>query len=141
MTGKFNRTAAYEAQRGELAWEAQIAPGQPWILRGDTALTQSGQVLDLRTGKSTGSAFSLRRGGCNYAVASEQVILLRDRSACYVDVQTQQKHALYAVRSGCSNSLIAADGILSVPNFAVDCICNYPVQTAFAMVHVGDKGN
>jgi outer membrane protein assembly factor BamB len=140
LAGKFNRAAAYDAQRGELAWEAQIGPSQPWILRGDTALTQSGQTYDLHTGKPTSSSFSLRRGGCNYAVASEQLILLRDRSACYVDVQTQQKHALYAVRSGCSNSLIAADGILNVPNFAVNCICNYPVQTAFAMVCAGDKG-
>lgn len=136
LTGKFNHAAAYEGKGGELVWEAQIAPGQPWILRGDTALTQSGQMLDLHTGKPTGEPFSLSRGGCNYAVASEEVILLRDRSACYVDVDTQQKHALYAVRSGCSNSLIAADGILSVPNFAVNCVCNYPVQTAFAMVHV-----
>jgi hypothetical protein len=41
------------------------------------------------------------------------------------------------VRSGCSNSLVAADGVVSVPNFAVSCICNYPVQTSFAMYHPG----
>jgi hypothetical protein len=57
-----------------------------------------------------------------------------------VDIATQQRHALYAVRSGCSNSLIAADGILSVPNFAVGCICNYPVQTSFAMAHADGSG-
>jgi outer membrane protein assembly factor BamB len=139
LSGKFNRAAAYDAQRGEVAWEAQVAPGQPWILRGDTALLQSGQIVDLRTGKPAGDAFSLRRGGCNYAVAGEQLILLRDRSACYVDVDTRHKQPLYAVRSGCSNSLIAADGLLSVPNFAVGCVCNYPVQTSFAMVHVAEQ--
>ena len=38
------------------------------------------------------------------------------------------------MRSGCSNSLIAADGLLNVPNFAVGCVCNYPLQTSFALV-------
>jgi hypothetical protein len=41
-----------------------------------------------------------------------------------------------AVRAGCSNSLIAADGIVSVPNLSVGCVCNYPMQCAFAMVHM-----
>jgi hypothetical protein len=59
---------------------------------------------------------------------------VRDQSASYVDVATGEKQRLYAARSGCSNSLIAADGVLSVPNFSVGCICNYPVQTAFALV-------
>lgn len=135
IAGKFNRAAAYHADSGERAWDAQLAPGQPWILRGDTAVSQSGQVIDLRTGKPSGEALPLRRGGCNYAVGNEQMILLRNRSVCYVDAQTRESQSLYAVRSGCSNSLIAADGLVSVPNFAYGCICNYPVQTSFAMVH------
>ena len=32
------------------------------------------------------------------------------------------------------NAFVAADGVLSVPNFAVGCVCNYPIQTSFAMV-------
>jgi outer membrane protein assembly factor BamB len=137
VAGKFNQVAAYEAGTGRRVWQAQIAAGQPWILRGETALTQAGAVHDLRTGQPTGQTYDLRRGGCNYAVANEKLILLRDRSACYVDAETCQKHPLFAVRSGCSNSLVAADGVVSVPNFAVSCICNYPVQTSFAMYHPG----
>jgi len=48
---------------------------------------------------------------------------------------------VYAVRSGCSNSLVAADGLLNVPNFAVGCVCNYPIQTAFAMVHMPEAAD
>ena len=40
------------------------------------------------------------------------------------------------VSSGCSNSTVPADGLLNVPNFAVGCVCNYPIQTSFAMVHM-----
>jgi hypothetical protein len=61
---------------------------------------------------------------------------LRDRSACYIEMATANRHYLRNVRSGCSNSLIAADGVLSVPCFSTGCVCNYPVQTAFALVHM-----
>ena len=76
------------------------------------------------------------RGGCNYAVAGRHLLFVRDRSACYVDLASGKASHLRNVRSGCSNSLIAADGLLTVPNFAVGCVCNYPIQTSFAMVHM-----
>jgi outer membrane protein assembly factor BamB len=140
VAGKFNRAAAYRAADGEVVWQAPVSGGQPWIFRGETALTQSGTLYDLRTGKAVGKPLDLRRGGCNYAVASERLILLRDRSASYVDIETRQKQPLYAIRSGCSNSLVPADGVVSVPNFAVGCVCNYPLQAAFALVHQPEAG-
>jgi len=32
------------------------------------------------------------------------------------------------------NNIIPADGLLNVPNFVTDCVCNLPIQTSFAMV-------
>jgi len=133
LVGKQGRAYAFEAATGEPAWEAPLG-GQPWILRGETFITQHGAVFQTRTGKPSGKSFPLTRGGCNYAVASPNLLLQRDRSACYVDLDSAQKQSLYAARSGCSNSLIAADGLLNVPCFSVGCVCNYPVQTSFAMV-------
>ncbi len=133
LAGKHGQAFAFEASGGAPVWEARIG-GSPWILRGETFLTQQGVSFEAATGKQTGSPVALRGGGCNYAVAAEHVILVRDQSASYVDSATGKKQRLYAARSGCSNSLIAADGVLSVPNFSVGCICNYPVQTAFALV-------
>jgi hypothetical protein len=72
------------------------------------------------------------------AIGGSQPCILRDHSASYVDLATRTKHSLFAVRSGCSNSPIAADGLLNVPCFAVGCICNYPVQTSFAMFPLPD---
>lgn len=135
VAGKHGQAAAYAADSGLPIWQARLG-GQPLILRGATFLTQSGEAFDARTGKSLGKPLVTKRGGCNYAVACEHLLLLRDRSVSYVDLEDRHKQDLYAVRSGCSNSLVAAGGLLNVPNFAVGCVCNYPVQTTFAMFHL-----
>jgi len=63
-----------------------------------------------------------------------------NESRLHFDLSTRAEQPMYAVRSGCSNSLVAADGVLSAPNFAVRCVCNYPVQTAFAMFPSPEAG-
>lgn len=135
LSGKHGQGRAWAARDGQELWSQPLG-AQPLILRGTTFLTQDGHLYDTRTGKRLGGPLRLNHGGCNYAVGNEFCVFLRDRSATYVDVQTQVKHELFAIRSGCSNSLVAADGVLSVPNFAVGCVCNYPIQTSFAMVHM-----
>ena len=52
------------------------------------------------------------------------------------DSESGEKFHLRANRSGCSSSLVPAGGILSSPNFSVGCDCNYPLQTAFSLVHM-----
>ena len=141
LAGKLKSAHAFRAATGEPAWEATIGGGQPWILRGETFVHQSGHVFDVRTGKQVSTRSILTRAGCNYAVANEHLVFLRDHSVCCIDVEHQTKRYLYAIRSGCSNSLVAADGLLNVPNFAVGCVCNYPIQTAFAMVHMPEAAD
>ena len=135
IAGKHGVARAYGARSGTLAWETRVG-GQPLVVMGDTFMAQSGEIFDVRTGKPVGKAPAARRGGCNYFVAGRHLAFLRDYSAAYVELDAKRKHHLRSVRSGCSNSLIAADGVLSVPNFAVGCVCNYPIQTSFALVHM-----
>ncbi len=137
ITGKHGRARAYKAANGEPAWEQNLGGGQPLILRGESFLNQGGIAFDTLTGKPLDKTpLFLKAGGCNYAVANPHLVLLRDRTACYVDVQTRAKHYLRNIRSGCSNSLIAADGVVSVPNYTVGCVCNYPIRCSFALVHM-----
>lgn len=138
VAGKQKRACAFEAASGHELWQKPIGAA-PWVLRGETFLHQGGGVVDLRTGEHQGTAFSIRRGGCNYFVAGPHLLFIRERSVSYFDFETKQRRSLFAIRSGCSNSLVAADGLLSVPNFAVGCVCNYPIQTSFAMVHVAEE--
>ncbi len=99
-------------------------------------MTQSGHNYDAPSGELLSEARTFTRGGCNYAVGTRWLVLVRDYSVCYVDRQSGEKHYLRNIRSGCSNSLVAADGVLNAPCFSVRCICNYPIQTSFAMVHM-----
>ena len=140
LTGKYSELHAFDAKTGKEIWHKTIGGGQPMILRGETFLTQAGHTYNTRTGELLSGESLFKRGGCNYGVANEHLVFLREYSASYVDVGTKQKHRLRNVRSGCSNSLVAADGILSAPCFSVGCICNYPIQTSFAMVHMPEVG-
>ncbi|NLX95397.1 MAG: PQQ-binding-like beta-propeller repeat protein [Rhodopirellula sp.] len=133
LAGKSGRAYAFAAADGKPIWQRPTGAA-PWILRGDTFIHQGGGVCRIDNGEPVGEAFAIQRGGCNYAVASKHLLLVRERSISYFDSESRQKQSLFAVRSGCSNSLVAADGVLSVPNFAVGCICNYPVQTSLAMI-------
>ena len=135
ISGKMGQVHAFDAVTGQERWHKAIGGGQPIIIRRETFFSQSGHLFDLATGELLRGASLFRRGGCNYAVGNQALIFLRDRTASYVDVATAKKYYLRNVRSGCSNSMVAADGVLSVPCFAVGCICNYPIQTSFAMVH------
>jgi outer membrane protein assembly factor BamB len=133
LAGKSGETYAFDAQSGTLRWHEPIG-GWPMILCDTKFLTQQGQPCDVRTGKRLGPPLTFGKGGCNYAVAGPHLMMFRDQSASYIDLANGKKQDLYAVRSGCSNSLIAADGLLNVPDFSVGCVCNYPLQTSFALV-------
>ena len=133
LVGKNGLARAFDARSGKVLWERRVGGAQPWILRGETFLQQSGTSFDIRTGTPAGRPVNLRHGGCNYAVGGAHLVMVRDRSVCTVDPNDGTRQHLRNVRSGCSNSLIAADGLLNVPNFAVGCICNYPIQTSFAL--------
>jgi len=41
----------------------------------------------------------------------------------------------------CVNNVIPADGLLNVPNFCADCVCNLPIQTSFAMVYMPEAAD
>ena len=133
LAGKTLDTYAYDARDGRPLWHERIGH-PPIILCGDRFLTQQCQPFDLRTGKSLGPARISHLSGCNYAVANPYLMLMRDTTASYLDLASGESRHLYCIRSGCSNSLIAADGLLNAPCFSVGCVCNYPIQTSFAMV-------
>jgi outer membrane protein assembly factor BamB len=140
LTGRHNEVHAFDAHDGNELWHKKIGGGQPLIVMADRFINQAGHTYDLRTGELAGGKSLFVRGGCNYAVANEHLLFVRDRCASYVELDTREKHYLRNLRSGCSNSLVAADGLLNAPCFSVKCVCNYPIQTSFAMVHMPEVG-
>ena len=140
LTGKQGQARAFNARNGAEVWQGPVS-SQPCVVRDDTFIPQGGNIFDIRSGQPLGKRLPVTRGGCNYFVAGQHLLMIRDRSVCTIDLEggsevggkENGKHYLFNIRSGCSNSLIAADGLLNVPNFAVGCVCNYPIQTSFAM--------
>ena len=57
---------------------------------------------------------------------------MRDGHATYFDLATGAHTYLRGIRSGCTNSLIPADGVLSAPNYSRHCNCNYPLSFSLA---------
>jgi hypothetical protein len=43
------------------------------------------------------------------------------------------------IRSGCTNSIIPANGILNVPYFYEGCTCGYPLASGLGMVHMPEQ--
>ncbi|MFT5467741.1 MAG: outer membrane protein assembly factor BamB [Verrucomicrobiales bacterium] len=139
--GKNERTVALNLDSGEMVWERDSKGQQPLIITGDTFINQVGHTYETATGKVLDGSRLFTRGGCNYAVGSENLLFLRDNCAAYIDIKSGEQTNLRNLRSGCSASLIAADGVLNSPCFSVGCVCNYPIQTSFSMVHMPETGS
>jgi hypothetical protein len=137
LTGKAGQARALEAATGRELWHRRGGFAQPLIVADNWFLSQTGAKHDLLTGKPLLSRPLFRRsGGCNYAVAGKHLLFLRARCASYVELERGTEISLRNLRSGCSNSLVAAGGILSAPCYSFGCICNYPLQGSFALFHL-----
>jgi len=140
LAGKGDRTYGLDAGTGEAIWARPMRGNQPLIVRAETFINQAGHTYSIRTGELVDGNALFRSGGCNYAVGGQNLLLLRSHCAAYVDLESRRQYNLRNLRSGCSNSLVAADGLLNVPCFSVGCVCNYPIQTSFAMHHFPEAG-
>ena len=136
LGGKGNQIFALDAKSGDEVWQKPMRGQQPLIVGPKTFINQTGHTYDVRTGDLVSGKALFKRGGCNYAVGGKNLLFLRSNCATYIDIDSRQEYAIRNLRSGCSNSLVAADGLLNAPCFSVGCICNYPIQTSFAMFHL-----
>ena len=139
LAGKANQTFALNLTNGAQVWQKAIRGQQPLILGPETFINQTGHTYKVASGDLVSGSALFRRGGCNYAVGGKNLLFLRSNCATYVDIGTRKEYAIRNLRSGCSNSLVAADGLLNAPCFSVGCVCNYPIQTSFAMFHMPES--
>ena len=150
---------AYRGSDGKVLWKTGDSYKGPPIIYHDRVITQTGggsgsaaaeaKVFDLLTGKyvmrqhpMTGETVPwtwVRFKGCNTAVASENLLTFRSASAAFVDMTGAQGTAsLGGFKSGCTSNLIAANGVLSAPDYTRTCVCSYQNQASLALVHMPD---
>ena len=144
---------AYQGKTGKVLWkDLQRNHAGPVMLVGDTMFTNGGEggtAYELLTGKPRAARHPLtgkplqrkwhRHYGCNTAIASESLMTFRSGAAGYYDLTNPGGTGNFGgFKSGCTSSLVPADGVLNAPDYTRTCICSYPLQSSLALVHMPD---
>ncbi|MFO7775862.1 MAG: malectin domain-containing carbohydrate-binding protein, partial [Candidatus Hydrogenedentota bacterium] len=83
-----------------------------------------------------------RRYGCNTHNVSEHLITFRSGAAAYFDLEHDSGTGFFGgFRSGCTNNMVVADGVVNAPDYTRTCTCSYQHQTSLALVHMPDDSN
>lgn len=150
LTATRSTVAAFKGATGAVLWAKRIptrtrpsnySGPEPPILLSSVFIAHSGERYDPQTGAPAAErlwhGMNVETRGCNRCVANEHVVTLRDAHASYFELASGNQAHLRGIRSGCTNSLIPAGGILNAPNFAHGCCCAaWPIFTSYAMVHL-----
>ncbi|MFC1551002.1 PQQ-binding-like beta-propeller repeat protein [Candidatus Latescibacterota bacterium] len=142
------RIAVYNGSDGTVVWDKDIEYGTFPVIHNENIITESG-MLSLLSGDTvnrrdplTGEEipFSWKRSyGCNYPVASENLLTFRSGAAGFFDITNFGGTGNFGgIKSGCTASLVAADGVLNAPDYTRTCSCAYQNQTSLALVHMPD---
>lgn len=135
------KTSAFRGDKGTLLWTAADLPGldQP-MLHPERLFSQAGDMYDPQTGKRMAEGlWPAKRRGCTRVVGAQNMVLFRDAFASYYDLTHPGRTVFRGIRVGCTNDLIAADGLLCAPNYSDGCACNYSVYTSLAFFPLRDS--
>jgi outer membrane protein assembly factor BamB len=139
---------AYRALDGRVLWKNDLKHAGPCLLHGRTIIAQT-QAFDLLTGQKktrqhplSGEAveWSVRRNyGCNTIIGCEHLLTFRSAAAGFYDLAADGGTGNFGgFKSGCTSSLIAANGVLNAPDYTRTCTCSYQNQCSLALVHDPD---
>jgi len=134
---------AFKAADGTVLWHDPKALG-PAMIRGSNIIKE-GSGADLLTGAPmltrdpiTGQELIWgwkRLYGCNTPSASEHLLTFRSGAAGFYDLARMGGTGNFGgFRSGCTNNLIVAGGVLCAPDYTRTCQCSYQIQTSLALV-------
>jgi outer membrane protein assembly factor BamB len=134
---------AWRAGSGVALWHHKKYVG-PAMIHGDIILKDK-SACELLTGAPVLRADPLtgkqvewtwtRGYGCNTPAASEHLLTFRSGAAGYFDLCHDGGTGNFGgLRSGCTNNLIVAGGLLNIPDYTRNCTCSYQNQTSLALV-------
>lgn len=150
-----SRISALRGSDGSLLWQRAVRYSGPLALHDQTVIlaiagsSGANQALDLLTGEDRLRRHPLtdeqvpwsywRTYGCNTLNASQHLLLFRSGAAGFADLESGGGTGTFGgFRSGCTNSLIAANGVLNAPDYTRTCTCSYQQQTSLALIHMPD---
>lgn len=144
-----SRMVAFRGSDGTVIWDKTNKYSTFPILHNEMLITE-GAIYDLHTGDALSTRSPVdgekvpwhweRNYGCNYPIASEHLISFRSAAAGYYDLTDRSGTGNFGgFKSGCTSTLIAADGVLNAPDYTRTCSCSYQNQTSLAMVHMPEN--
>ena len=143
---KGKRMIIYKAESGTELWDKLISYRNPPILHNNQIITEH-IALDIFNGEQIQrkNPISLemlpwtytRTKGCNYSIASENLLSFRTSAAGFFDLKNDGGVGHFGgFKSGCTSNLVAANGVLNAPDYTRTCQCSYQNQTSLALVHM-----
>jgi outer membrane protein assembly factor BamB len=148
-----SRIIALRGNEGSVLWQRALRYWGPLALHDRTVIlaiagrSGANQGLDLLTGEDRLRRHPLteqetqwsywRTYGCNTINASQNLLVFRSGSAGFADLQSDGGTGSFGgFRSGCTNNLIPANGVLNAPDYTRTCTCSYHQQTSLALIHM-----
>jgi hypothetical protein len=98
-----------------------------------------GERVNPLTGKKEPRAIA-KSYGCDGGVDYGYIYTMRSGTPAFYDKRSESGVcSISGPRSGCTNSIIPACGVLNVPYFYEGCTCSYPLPVGFAMIHMPER--
>jgi outer membrane protein assembly factor BamB len=143
VTDEPKEMRTWKAAEGKPIWKKGYSG--PGMIHGDTILLGEAKACDLMTGAPRGRIHPItglpvewtwaRNYGCNTPAASEHLLTFRSGAAGYFDLAGDGGTGNFGgFKSGCTNNLLVAGGILNAPDYTRTCICAYQNQASLALV-------
>ncbi len=93
-----------------------------------------GRMVNPLNGQSENRTFP-KSYGCDGGIDYGQIISMRSGTAAFYDKRLESGTIhISGPRSGCTNSIIPANGLLNLPYFYEGCSCSYPLPVGLSMV-------
>ncbi|NOX98321.1 MAG: hypothetical protein GXP30_01050, partial [Verrucomicrobia bacterium] len=100
----------------------------------DSVADLSGTRINPMTGEKEPRQFP-KTYGCDGGYRYGDVVTMRSGTGAFYDIKTESGTVFVSgPRSGCTNSIIPANGLLNLPLFTDGCVCSYPLPAGTALV-------
>gem|GEM_PF-113981 len=143
---RWRRVTALDAASGEVLWSRPLNYLRRPLVVGDTLIIEP-RTCDLRTGEvkmrrhpisGQPVPFEFLRPGhcCGVTSAAANTIFYRSYWAAIYELAGDRGLSLFgAIRPGCWLNMIAANGLMLMPEASSGCTCSFPVRCSLALAH------
>jgi len=141
------RTIALSAETGAALWSQATGHLTRPLVVGNTIYAEP-WAFDLKTGEprlrpdgqeGQQPRWRLRTGGCGPISASSSTLFFRKGAIAYHYLTDGREGHLSSLRPGCGINIIAANGLVLIPESSEGCECAWPIKCSLVLYHNGGR--